>query len=155
MEVKKIFLLLVFLVSPVFAVGTLEVDIGPDPISRVVPRSAVRVPVVKLALRAGESDVVVDTLVLRQSGLSTVGDVGRMWAETDRYQRTMRSHVQTDGTVTLRWRNPVRVAAGETVRVRVLANLNFKKSGRTLRFDVIEIGTDADQVIRVAPRADR
>lgn len=138
-----------------WAAGTLEVSITPDVRPSVIPKSAVRVLVAEYLLTALDDDVVVDRFVLRQAGLSAPSDIERIWAETQNFQRTLRSSVQTNGSAELRWRQPVRIVEGELLRVRVLANLDTQKSGRTLRFDLYGIGTDADAITLAAPKAVR
>lgn len=98
-----------------------------------VPKNAVRLPLLSITVRPDYEMLLSDLTILRE-GLSDNSQFGSIWAETDRYQRTMRRSLLNDDTVTLEFRNPALLPGNKTSYITVYGNMEDSRPGNTFRF---------------------
>ncbi len=104
--------------------GTVEVGATSLPLAGSIPRGAQRYPLMTLALRTPcDAPVTLTSLTLQHRGLGDARDFDGVYAWVGD-QRVTRSFVpQKDGAVTVRFRNYVLPACGETV-VTILVSIS-------------------------------
>ncbi len=146
---KKIcFLFAILIVSPVFSAGTLNISYIQNNSQKVVPRNAVRLPLAHINFLAEEEDVLVGDIIFLLQGMSSPKDFGRMWIETDSFQRSRRTSVQTDGTVIFRFPTPVLLEKNKRKDITLYGNLKISApgTGRTFSFVPFALETDASKI---------
>ena len=149
MIMKKIYFLIgIFFIAPVFAEGTIEITPMETNMNRVVPRNAVRLPLSRVQLKAGDSDVFVSGMEFVLQGFSAPSDFGRVWIETSRFQRSRRTSVQTDNTLIFRFSSPILLEKNKLETITLYGNLKMKSpgTGRYFSFSPSAIESDATRV---------
>lgn len=100
-----------------------------------IPKNAVRVPLFRVSLKPDQNTLLYD-LTIRRNGLSDSSQFGNLWAETDRYQRTLRRSLLNDDTATLEFRSPVELWADEYTSVYIYGNMDDARPGNTFWFSL-------------------
>ena len=148
----KIFLLVlwIFFAAPVFAAGTLEVNVSSY--AGIVPKNGVRIPFLTIQATAKDDTVKISEINIRRTGLSEDTDMGRIIAITHNYHRSSRTGLY-DGTATLKFRRPLTIDINKTETIVVYGNMQMTAtSGRTIGLSLEGIESDAE---KVAPREQR
>ncbi|MCF7847085.1 MAG: hypothetical protein K9M51_03595 [Candidatus Gracilibacteria bacterium] len=122
-----------FLCGTAFA-SSVSVEVRPVQMPQVIPRNAVRFPLMRLRISAEDAGQAISKIVLRREGLSSWTDIDHVWAQTANYRRTLRTKFQSDDCVRLRFLSPVEILPGEPEEITVFANFNFSGGGATARF---------------------
>ena len=105
---------------------------------RVVPLNAVRLPLMKITVKA-KQDISVSEIELYRSGLSSWDDFGNIWAETDSYRSSLRGHLNSDDYARIKFRSPINISAGNSETFTVYVNLELNNVGNTFSFSLEDV----------------
>lgn len=138
---KRILFLL--LVLPGLCLAGVEVHPLDFDLPSVVPRNAVRLPMYKFEVKAVDEDMQVSEVMFRHGGLSYTRDFGRLWLESNRYERSLRSSIDTDGVLRVKFWRPLIIDEGEGRMFTLYGNLNMQNGqGRSFSFGLVELAAD-------------
>jgi len=149
---KRLFFSLAVLLLAVFTLNyttveakTLEVQ-AISQSNGVLPKNGVRIPLVRINVRASDEDVTIESMTFTRSGLSSNEDIDRVWLQRD-YSRLTRSRsFSNDDELTLEFTKDFVVKAGTTEQFYLLANLSVEGSGRSIQINLAGVEADADVI---------
>ena len=144
---KKILIVLGFILlsSTTFAAGSLQIGIE-EIHHKVLPSNAIRVPIAEFQFTANREPIEISGLEIIREGLSANNNFGSVWAETDYFQRSLRTRFQYDDTAKMKFRSPLLIYPGETRTILVFVNIEEMQYGRTAQFHLNGLWTDAEDI---------
>ncbi len=110
----------------------------------VLPSNAIRVPIAEYQFFAKDEPVEITGLEMLRTGLSSNENFGNVWAETDYFERSLRTRFQYDDMAHIKFRQPIVIYPGESRQVIVFVNIEEMQYGRTAQFHLTGLWTDAE-----------
>lgn len=113
------------------ASGKLTVALAMDtPAAASIPQNGSRVPFTKVNLTAGTDNAInVDAITVKRTGLSVNTNFDKVWVEKDGVRISSQQSINTSDEALLTFSPVLKISAGQTITLEVVASLNGTGSG--------------------------
>jgi hypothetical protein len=109
------------------------------PYYSAIPKNAVGVSLLEITVNAQKDDLFLSEIWIKANGMVSADDFERVWAETDDYQKSLRTGFFNDNRARLRFLTPVFIPANTSQNINILVSLDADTGGRSFNLALEEI----------------